>query len=147
MKVSFFLSLCFLFTGCSSIPERELKDADSAIVGCSSAPNCVSSKATSKERQVAPISYKGTIADFQKRIQKSILSLPRTEIVKSQGAYFHAESTTLLMRFTDDLELFFVPAESLIHVRSSSRTGYYDFEVNRNRVEKIRQLMTETSAK
>ena len=145
MKISYCLGLSFLVAGCSSIPERELKDADSAIVTCTSAPNCVSSKATSKDRQVAPISFKGTVAEFQKSIQKSILSLPRTEIIKSQGAYMHAEFKTLIMRFTDDIELFFVPAESLIHVRSSSRTGYYDFGVNRNRVEKLRQLMTDTS--
>ncbi|MDI9554865.1 MAG: DUF1499 domain-containing protein, partial [Pseudomonadota bacterium] len=42
-------------------------------------------------------------------------------------------------RFVDDVEFLFDDAAKLIHVRSASRVGVYDFEVNRNRVEDIRR--------
>jgi uncharacterized protein (DUF1499 family) len=43
------------------------------------------------------------------------------------------------MGFVDDVEFYF-PDEPIIHVKSASRIGYSDFGVNRERVEKIREL-------
>ncbi|HAE22942.1 MAG TPA: DUF1499 domain-containing protein, partial [Spirochaetaceae bacterium] len=43
-----------------------------------------------------------------------------------------------LFRFVDDVEFYFPPALSLIHVKSASRVGYSDMGVNRKRVEDIR---------
>ncbi len=45
------------------------------------------------------------------------------------------------MRFVDDLEARLDIDAGLIHMRSASRTGYYDFNVNRKRVEQIRKKM------
>ena len=45
------------------------------------------------------------------------------------------------MRFVDDVEFYFPPAESgkiMIQVRSASRVGHSDFGVNRERIEQIR---------
>lgn len=61
---------------------------------------------------------------------------------ETAGAYLRAECRTVL-GFVDDLELLAVPDERVIHVRSASRLGYRDFEVNRKRVERLRREMGE----
>lgn len=43
------------------------------------------------------------------------------------------------MRYVDDVEFLLDPARSRIDVRSSSRIGYYDFQINRERIEDIRR--------
>ncbi len=141
------MCISLLFASCSSIPERNLKDSINVITDCPSAPHCVSSHASDQDRQISAILYKGSLQDFQTKIKTAIGQLPRTEIVKAEGPYVHAEATSAILRFTDDLELYFVQAESKIHVRSSSRTGYYDFDVNRSRVEKLREIISGNAQK
>lgn len=69
--------------------------------------------------------------------------MPRTAIVTATDAYVHAVCRTR-MGFADDLECRLCRADDVIHVRSASRLGYYDFGVNRARVEALRQqLQTE----
>jgi uncharacterized protein (DUF1499 family) len=55
--------------------------------------------------------------------------------------YLHAQSQSLLFGFVDDIELQLRADEQLIAVRSASRIGYYDWGVNRRRVERIRELL------
>ena len=62
----------------------------------------------------------------------------RIHLVKAETNYIHAEFRSLIFRFVDDVEFVFPPAEKIIHVKSASRTGYYDFGVNRRRVERLR---------
>jgi len=65
--------------------------------------------------------------------------MPRTRIVKEEGGYLHAEVRSFLFRFVDDIEFLIDTEQSLIHVRSASRTGHSDFGVNRRRVEHVRK--------
>jgi uncharacterized protein (DUF1499 family) len=51
----------------------------------------------------------------------------------------HAESVSALFRFVDDVEFFFDDHQKVIHVKSASRTGYYDLGVNRRRIEIVRK--------
>jgi uncharacterized protein (DUF1499 family) len=41
----------------------------------------------------------------------------------------------------DDVEILFDDASKTIHFRSAARSGYYDFGVNRRRMEKVRGLL------
>ena len=66
--------------------------------------------------------------------------MPRVEIVTKTDNYLHAEATSQLLRFVDDLEIRVDEAERLIHIRSASRVGHSDLGVNRQRVESIRKL-------
>ncbi len=72
----------------------------------------------------------------------AVLSLPRTQIVAESGEYLHAECSSAVFGFVDDLELQLRPQSGLIAVRSASRLGYRDFGVNRKRVEKLRAALT-----
>ena len=60
---------------------------------------------------------------------------PRTKIVESDGDYLHAEVTSRIMKYVDDLEISFSPEKNNLLIRSESRVGDGDFGVNRKRVD------------
>jgi uncharacterized protein (DUF1499 family) len=64
------------------------------------------------------------------------------KIITEAKNYLHVTVTSRLFRIVDDLEFHFVEAPPFIHVRSASRVGYFDFGVNRRRIEKIRKALT-----
>jgi uncharacterized protein (DUF1499 family) len=65
-------------------------------------------------------------------------SMPGMTIVDAKPDYIYAQSTTKVLKFVDDVELWVNPAKGVIEVRSASRLGREDFGVNRARVEAIR---------
>ncbi len=65
-------------------------------------------------------------------------SFPRATIVESSEFGIRAEFRSRL-GFVDDVEFRIDEAAGVIHVRSASRSGYWDFGVNRRRVEAIRE--------
>jgi len=73
------------------------------------------------------------------RLKAVLANQTRTQIVKEEGDYLHAECRSLIFRFVDDLEFYLDRRGKKIHVRSASRTGTYDWGVNRRRVEAIRK--------
>ena len=89
---------------------------------------------------IEPLPYVGSVDSARQVLVKLIESMPRTKIVTQTEAYVHVEFTITVMRFVDDVEFGFDDTNKIIHVRSASRVGYWDFRVNRRRVEKIRNL-------
>jgi len=88
--------------------------------------------------EIAPIAYTGDAPAAWDKLKKAVATLPRTSIVTDSGTYIYMQCTTLLLRFTDDVEFALDEANHVIHVRSASRLGRKDFGVNRARVETIR---------
>ena len=70
-------------------------------------------------------------------------TLSRIEIITRTPDYLHAEATSLIFRFVDDVEFFFPPDAKLIHCRSAARLGQSDMGVNRARIEEIRAAFAE----
>jgi uncharacterized protein (DUF1499 family) len=66
--------------------------------------------------------------------------MKRAKVVTAEVRYLHVEFTSAVFRFVDDAEFFIDDAQKLIHMRSAARLGYYDFGVNRKRLETIRQI-------
>ena len=94
-------------------------------------PNWVSSQVDSADKHyVAPLN--GSIA----QVAKAVKGMPRVVVVTERPDYLYAEFSTPLMGYTDDVE--FVAAGKAVHVRSSSRLGIRDFNVNRKRIEALR---------
>tara|TARA_Y100001978_G_scaffold199002_1_gene212472 strand:- start:1034 stop:1423 length:390 start_codon:yes stop_codon:yes gene_type:complete len=71
------------------------------------------------------------------RIKTIVKSTPRTEIIEMDGDYLHAEVTSKIMKYVDDLEISFSPESKKIIIRSESRVGEGDFGVNQKRVDNI----------
>jgi uncharacterized protein (DUF1499 family) len=74
-------------------------------------------------------------------VREQIAALPRTRIISVSDDYLHAECRSAVFSFVDDLELHLRPEQGLIAVRSAARLGYYDFGVNRKRIEVLRSTL------
>jgi uncharacterized protein (DUF1499 family) len=108
---------------------------------CPNSPNCVSSQSTNKKRFIEPLQYTGDIDDARQILINLLENTKRVQLVKVEADYIHAEFRTAIFRFVDDVEFLFPTDKNIIHVKSASRSGYYDFGTNRRRVEWIRSTL------
>jgi uncharacterized protein (DUF1499 family) len=129
------LLIFLLVPGMSLLASAAGADAD--LPPCPSSPNCVSSHDPDPARRVDPIPFAGTAAEARAGIETAVRSFPRAVVTGSSGMEVRAEFRSLL-GFVDDVEFRIDEAAGVIHVRSASRAGYWDFGVNRRRVEAIR---------
>ncbi len=120
----------------------------------SSTPNSVSSQASlypdhpqQAYAAIAPLTFKGDGEAAIKQLAQVLTQMPRTVIVTQNADYLYAQSTTTLLKFTDDVEFWLDKPNQVIQARSSSRLGRKDLGVNRARVEAIRVAFTELNSK
>jgi uncharacterized protein (DUF1499 family) len=100
-------------------------------------PNTVSSTvAKDDSHYIAPISFTSDRDAAWKKLVAVVKAQPRTSMVAEQTEYLHVESKSAGLGFVDDVE--FALDKNVIHVRSGSRLGVRDFDVNRKRIEAIR---------
>ena len=131
----------FLFSGSHIIltnKPNNLGLKNQLLSPCPRTPNCVSSQGKNRQNSIQPITYKDSFEQANEGIFRVINSMRGTRIITKELFYLHAEFTSKLLRFTDDVEFYFDESQSLIHVRSASRRGFWDLGVNRKRVESIR---------
>jgi uncharacterized protein (DUF1499 family) len=113
---------------------------DGRLATCGRRLNCVSSQAdpADAQRSVAPIPFKGDAQAALSAARKAVERMRRATVIRQEGNYLHAEFRSKLMGFVDDVELMFDERSGVLHVRSASRLGRRDFNVNRERVEALR---------
>jgi uncharacterized protein (DUF1499 family) len=110
------------------------------------APNCVSSQSTDRSHYVDPLRYEVALNEATEGLLSVLRSTERVKIINAEGGYISAEFTSALFRFADDVEFYLDDGQKTIHVRSTSRIGYYDSGVNRRRVERIRNMFLEPTS-
>jgi len=110
---------------------------DEKLAPCPSSPNCVSSQTESEQHAIEPLPFEPGFK-VKEAIVNALSSMPRTVIIEETDDYVYAESTSLIFRFVDDVEVWIDRENNLIHFRSASRTGYSDMGVNRSRIEKLK---------
>jgi uncharacterized protein (DUF1499 family) len=115
------------------------------LAPCPSSPNCVSSLAVDPEHHVDPLPIAGDPADAIHELQRIIEAMPRARIVAASRTTLHAELTSRIFRFVDDVDLQL--DGRVVQIRSASRSGYSDWGVNRRRVEAIRQAFEQRDTK
>lgn len=139
------LTISMGLLSCMSERPENLGLQNDRLSACPDKPNCVCSfeNKVDKEHFIEPLPY--TIDEIQLRdkIIGTLQSLPRTKIITKTENYIHAECTSRIFRFVDDLEIFIDQQQKLIHFRSASRVGHSDLGVNRKRVESIKASLTE----
>jgi uncharacterized protein (DUF1499 family) len=136
------LGIIGLLSGCSGARKAEsLGLLEGHLRACPSSPNCVSSAAIDVGQQIDPFLLQVDPAEAWAAVQKAVLEQPRAQIVSVTENYLHAEFSSAVFGFTDDLELQLLPEQRQIAIRSAARLGYYDFGVNRNRIERLRLLL------
>lgn len=133
--------ILFAVMSAMSKPPANLGVVDGQLASCPDSPNCVSTQAEDEEHGIDPIHYEGDTATVQQLLKESLSERPRTKIVTEKENYLHAEVTSLIFRFVDDVEFWIDEEHKLIHFRSASRVGRSDLGVNRKRMESLRQTI------
>ncbi|MAK45434.1 MAG: hypothetical protein CMN80_14935 [Spongiibacter sp.] len=134
-----------LLFGCAApLQSPEQVDTPSALSSCPSAPRCVSSQSEDLDAFTSP--FKVTSAEQWQTLQSLLRSLPRTQVIAQSPHYLHVEVRSKIMRYRDDVELLYTPDKNRVDVRSASKIGYYDFGVNRERIEALRLRFLDATA-
>jgi uncharacterized protein (DUF1499 family) len=134
--VAFFLiALSAVGCGCHAQDSRSATPTD--LAPCPDSPNCVSTKSKDPDHAMAPLPYLRSDQESMDRLAGIVREMKRATIVSATPSYLHVEFRSSLFRFIDDVEFLLEDSAHLIHFRSASRTGYYDFGVNRRRMKEI----------
>ncbi len=140
-------AICLLvFFGVSPVCIAEtgagMSEQTEKLSPCPDSPNCVQSEYPDHKSYLKPLDLQDKDpGEILQVLQQVLDDMPRSRIVEQQSDYLRAEFTSRIFKFVDDLELRYDPAAGVMHIRSASRSGYYDFGVNRKRVEYIRAAL------
>jgi uncharacterized protein (DUF1499 family) len=115
--------------------------SEKKLAPCPGSPNCVSSQAADESHFIAPFKITGRVEDAWAALKNALVSQSRTVIIHETGDMLHAEATSPVFRFVDDIDAILDADANIIHIRSASRVGYGDFGVNRRRVETLRSQL------
>jgi len=126
-------------------PATGLGVQDRGLAACPDSPNCVSTAAADESHRVEPLRLEGDPEAARAKLLQVIEQMPRTRVVDATEHYLHAEATSLLWGYVDDLEIWIDEDAGKIHLRSASRTGYSDLGVNRARIEALIEGFEEIS--
>jgi len=120
--------------------EANATSAQKKLPLCANSPNCVSSQANISDKQhyIEPFKISGNPGDAWKALKNAIIQKSRMVITHETHDTLHAEATSLVFRFVDDINAILDNKANLIHIRSASRVGHGDFGINRKRIEELR---------
>ena len=128
------LSLCV----CILLSATHATAGPDRLSPCPDSPNCVSSQSNDTAHFTEPLHYTGNLAEARQKLIDLLGNSKRARLISAEADYVHAEFRSLIFNFVDDVEFHFPSEDRIIHVRSASRKGYYDFGANRRRVERLR---------
>lgn len=137
IKIMAFLLIAMSAGGCDSHAQESRNVAPAELAPCPSSPNCVSTKSKDPGHGMPPLPYLTSGKESMDRLLAIVRNMKRAAIVSATPWYLHVEFRSALFRFVDDVEFVLDDSARLIHFRSASRTGYYDFGVNRRRMQEI----------
>jgi uncharacterized protein (DUF1499 family) len=112
---------------------------------CPEPPKCASSEEKNTAKFIEPFSFDDQPAQAMARLKTAVLSEDNATITKQQPTTLYAEVRSQIFGFVDDVKFVLLPEQNTIQVRSSARTGYSDFGVNRRRLERIREVFNESN--
>jgi uncharacterized protein (DUF1499 family) len=142
IKLLLILSLTVLAACATKSPRLSLDEGKLRL--CPKSPNCVSSESDIAKSQIAPITYQGDAQHALENMKETLLYMGG-HLQKEEAHYLWVTFSSKMLRFVDDVEVRLVEDESILHIRSASRTGYSDMGVNRKRVKHIRRHFNEIS--
>lgn len=139
MKIFYTLFLILVFSMTTEAKDQSHK----TLPPCRDTPNCVSSQAPLADQRhyIAPFTISGDPKRAWEAFRTTLKTHDRVVITHENEVSLHAEATSLVFRFVDDIDAYLDVEAGLIHVRSASRVGHSDFGVNRRRIESIRTTL------
>lgn len=123
----------------NSMPEN-LGVNNGRLAKLSNKPNAVSSQTDEKDKRVEALKFKGNLENSKNEIYKAIENYGNAKTVRNEKNYLYVIFTTGKMKYHDDVEFYFDESEKLIHFRSSSRVGYSDLGLNRERYNELKEF-------
>ena len=123
--------------GCVADVSHSLGKDIAALAPCRDSPNCISSLSEDPRHAMPPLPYLTSGQQSVDRLVQIVQGMKRAKIVSTTRNYLHVEFRSALFQFVDDVEFVLDDAARVIHFRSASRTGWYDFGVNRSRMTQI----------
>lgn len=113
----------------------------SLLPPCPSSPKCVSSIAgCAPEGRTVPAFVGDVPGIIPEALTDAVLQLPGCTIETRTPDRVHALCRSRVFGFIDDLDFAAEQDSTLVHVRSSARLGWWDFGVNRARIERLHRL-------
>jgi uncharacterized protein (DUF1499 family) len=137
--IPFLIIGLMILTGCRETVTGTTGLKDGKLQPCPDRRNCVCTQDPAEQHRIEPIRYEVTQEEAREKLLMIIRRMERSTLVQVEPEYIHAEFRSAFFEFVDDVEFLFDDAARLIHFRSAARTGYYDFNVNRKRMEEIRK--------
>jgi len=107
------------------------------LSGCPESPNCVITEG--EKPPTPPLTFNDSPEEAWARAKEAVIDVGG-KIESEDNGYLWATFTSAIFHFVDDLELRMDKREKLLHLRSASRVGYFDFGVNKKRYKKIAGL-------
>ena len=138
MTFKIFLYIIFMVFNTSN---EAFSGSEKTLPLCRDSPNCVSSEARDAQHFIEPFKIKGHPEESWIALKKALMSQSRMVITHETDDTLHAEATSLVFRFVDDINVILDSQKKLINIRSASRTGHSDFGVNRKRIETLRLIL------
>ena len=132
-KIFFYIIFMTLSTA-----NQAASTSEKTLPPCRDSPNCVSSQAKDAKQFIEPFKISGSPEEAWQALKKAIDNHSRMVITHETADTLHAEATSLVFQFVDDINVVLDADMNLIHIRSASRTGHSDFGVNRKRIEALR---------
>ncbi|MDS4050636.1 DUF1499 domain-containing protein [Accumulibacter sp.] len=127
-------------------PPGDLGVRDGRLKAPSTTPNSVSSQARlwpdhprRDDAYIAPLPAPGDGQAKLARLKAIVEAQSGATVVESRPDYLYAQYRSRLLGFVDDAEFWLDARQGVIHVRSASRLGYHDLQVNRQRIETLRE--------
>jgi uncharacterized protein (DUF1499 family) len=140
LRILPFLMIALMtLTGCQKTDAQATGPKDGKIRPCPDKRNCVCTQDPVEQHRIEPLRYDVTQDEARDKLLGVIRHMERSTLVQVDPDYIHAEFRSAVFEFVDDVEFLFDDSAKLIHFRSAARMGYYDFNVNRNRMEDIRK--------
>ena len=127
-----FLTIAFIFSH-TAYAESGKGLIDGKLAVCPDKPNCVSTE----DNALTPISIHLQTPEEAWLMLKTVITEMGGKIIKFRSDYLWASFETSFIKFTDDVEARLDLENKVIHLRSASRVGYYDFNVNNKRLKRI----------
>lgn len=138
-KCLFILLLGGTLMSCASNRPNYLGVTHGKLAPCPTSPNCVCSY-NQDAHHIAPLEFSSSFQNARHQMKQLVTGLKGFILIHEEEDYLRFEFMSAIFKFVDDVEFYFDGQSQLIHVRSASRVGYYDFGANRKRIENIRQL-------
>jgi uncharacterized protein (DUF1499 family) len=112
------------------------------LAPCPDKPNCVSTQSSDPAKRMPALGFDADVELVRAAILDVLARSRGAEVVKAEPDYIHAEFTTLIFRFVDDVEFIIDGPKRRIDFRSASRVGHSDLGTNRRRMEALSQKLT-----